>query len=288
MNELIERFRDRLESLEKKRLKIVHDRKAYLFIILLTLFLGLCCLVAGAFEPSRVILFFAFALLLACEILRRVRNSLFSTFQKKFRESFTRDWFQVSYPGSFLAPAPNLQQVPIEISRSLREACIRATAQNPSLTKIEERIFFDNDSYHSWTFILVERSRFTKRVRSRAIVWFRAVSDENPFVAFVWPPSGLGQTPDVRFFMNGRPLETSEPLRSKLVGVYNRLLSKSAGQAVRVSLSPTGVWAGVKLAGSFFEAPVDSSVLDPASYVSWVEQARLPADREIVSLLFTI
>jgi hypothetical protein len=235
-----------------------------------------------------VLLVFGLLLLVACEILRRARNGLFSMFKIKFRDSFTRDWFHVAYPGAFLAPAPNLAQISIEVSRNLREACIRATAQNPSLTTIEERIFFDNDSYHSWTFILTERSRFLKRVRSRSIVWFRAASDETPFVAFVWPPVGLGQTPDVRFFMNGRAMEPSEPLRSKLVGVYERLRAKSAGQAVRVSLSPTGVWAGVKLAHAVFESPVFTSVLDPASYADWDEQARLPVDREIVSLLFTI
>lgn len=285
---LIEHFREKLESLEKARLKIIHDRKAFLFILLLAWFLAFCCLIAGAFGPSRVVLMFSFALMIGCETLRRIRGRLFTSFQLKFRAEITRDWFHVAYPGAFLAPAPSTSQIPIEVSRSLREACVRATAQTPSLTSIEERIFFDNDSYHSWTFILAERSRWSRRIRSRAIVWFRAASDETGLVAFAWPPRGLSKAPDVRFFMNGRPMETSEPLRSKLVGVYDRLRAKSSGQAVRVSLSPTGVWAGVKLKGALFEAPVFTSLLETESYASWSEQAQLPADREIVSLLFSI
>jgi hypothetical protein len=286
--ELIDQFKLVLESLEKERLKIIHDRKAFLFLVCLIAFLSFCCFVAGALGPSRLVLFFALVLVAASIALSAFRATLGRSFKKRFRDSFTRDWFRAAYPGTFLAPAPPRDQLPIEVSRGLREACIRATAQNPKLTSIEERIFFDSDSYQSWAFVLAERSLWSSRIRSRALVWFRAASDESPLVAFVWPPLGLSREPDIRFFMDGKPMAVTDPLKSKLVGVYNHLRSKAGGRAVRVSLSPTGVWAGVKLGASFFEPPLLTSVLDPASYKSWTQDASLPADREITRSLFTI
>lgn len=284
---LIERFRAPLESLEKQRLKIVHDRKAILFIIFIVVFLTLACLFAGLLGPSRGLALFGVALGVGCAVLVRARSRLDIGYQRRFREEFTRPWFQAAYPGCYLAPAPSAE-LPLEVQRSLREACIRATAQMPSLTTIEERVFFDTDSYHSWSFILRERRRFSRRIRSRAIVWFRASGEDSARVAFAWPPLGLSREPDVRAFENGRPVPIEESLRAKLVSLYERLRARSDGQDVRVSLSPTGAWAGVRLKDSFFEAPLLTSALDIASYKSWSAEARLPADREIVSFLFTI
>jgi hypothetical protein len=285
-NETIERFRPTLDPLEKERLKIVHDRKAFLFVALLSAFLGFLLLFSGFIGASMRVALFGLVLFIACGVVLFVRERPSRAFRRRFRSAFTREWFHAAYPGCYLAPAP--EQVPVEVSRSLREACIRATAQSPSRTAIEERVFFDNESYQSWTFVLRERD-WLGGVKSRALVWFRAASEETPLVAFAWPPFGLSKQPDVRSFMNGKPIETDEPLRTKLVSVYERLRAKARGQAVRVSLSPTGVWAGVKLKDSFFEAPpITASLLDPSSYASWSEEASLPTDREIVSLLFTI
>ena|GEM_PF-4624835 len=284
--EAIERFRSVLEPLEKERLKIIYDRKAFLFAILLIAFLGLCLLIAGLLGPSAGVVGFSVLLFFASVILMWARGFQARRFRARLREKFTRDWFHFAYPGCYLAPAP--EQVPIEVSRSLREACIRATAQSPSRTSIEERVFFDNESYHSWTFVLRERG-LLGGVKSRALVWFKAASEDSSRVAFAWPPLGLSRAPDVRFFVNGKPVEASEPLRSKLISVYDRLRAKAGAQAVRVSVSPTGVWAGVRLKDTFFEPPpITASLLDPASYSSWSEEAQLPTDREIVALLFTI
>jgi hypothetical protein len=287
-NETFDRFRPILEPLEIERLKILHDRKALLFVALLLSFLGFLLLISAFVGESGHVAFFGCVMFVISLLVFAARARPANAFQKRVRAKFAREWFSASFPGCFLGPAPPPAQVPVEVSRSLREACIRATAQSPSRTAIEERIFFDNDSYHSWTFVLRERGIFGG-VKSRAIVWFRAAAEETLLVAYVWPPMGLSGSPDVRFFMNGKPIDATEPLRTKLVSVYDRLRAKAGRQAVRVSLSPTGVWAGVKLKESFFEPPpISASLLDPDSFAGWLEQAALPTDREIVSLLFTI
>lgn len=299
----VERFRAPLEIMERERIKLVRDRKAYLFLIGLMGFMGALCLLSGAFGPSRFVLAIGLVLIFVAEVVRRLRASLDGYYQAAFRAHVTRDWFHWQFPTWYLAPAPAAASLPLEVKRGLREACIRATGQRPSLTSIEERIFSDSDSAQVWTFILRELSWWTLLPRSRAIVWFRGgvtfgagrsesgafggvesarIRDaDDTLVAYAWPPvTGLGG-PDVRFFENGVVASAREPLRSRLVEIYELIRARSGGAAARVSLSPNGWWAGAGLRELPFRAPVTLSCLDARAYATWLDEAALLINSEI-------
>lgn len=284
--ELIERFRPILEPLEKERLKALYNRKGFLFIILLLDVLGVFLFFAGIFGESKSVLCFGLFMFAVSALLLFARAQIGQDLRARLRSALVRDWFHASYPGVFLGAPP--REIPIEVSRSLREACVRATAQNLTRTFIEERVFFDTDTYHSWAFILRERSIWGG-IQSRALVWFRAASFDQALVAYAWPPLGLGRTPDVRFFNQGQPVAPFEPLSSKLVHVYEKLRSRSSGRAVRVSISPSGVWAGVRLQGPLFEPPpLSKTFLSADSFATWAQDAELPVSREIAPLLASL
>ncbi len=282
----LERFGDRLQALEVERLKLVQERKAYAFIFIMVLFLALCCVLSAVIGQSRVLAILGVVLLFGCEIVRRVRLGLGSSYQIHFREQVTRDWFHLQFPGAYLSPTISSAGVPPEILAALREVCVRATAQNPSRTSIEERVFFDSDSYQTWKLILKERSAVLGGVKSRSIVWLRLSAVENRFVAYAWPASNrISRVPEVRFFEGGRVVEAIDPLRARLVALYESIRSLSGGAVTRVALSPAGVWAGVRVMRLPLEAPVDQSCLDPASYRDWPAQAQLLVDSSIAAAM---
>lgn len=223
-------------------------------------FLGACCLAAGALGPSRVLLALGGVVLIAVEVLRRLRANLDESYQSRFRERVTREWFHTqsrdaSSSGAYLAPAPDRDQIPLEVARHLREACARATGQAPLRTSIEERVFSDADSYHSWSFILCERT-WTGRAKSRALVWFRAL-----------------------------PGSPTDPALNDLRAA---LRATAGGRIARAFVSQTGVWAAVMLTARPFSAPVSGSCLDPRSYLSWSGDARLLNDPAVVRALLAI
>lgn len=253
----------------------------------LALVLGLCCGFSGVVGSSRVLFVLGLFLFIGAESIRRFRSGLGESYQLLFRDRVTREWFRLQIPDAYLAPAPPPNQVPLEILKSLREACLRASDQVAARTVIEERIFFETDSSQTWTFILRERARFSGATRSRALVWFRAFTHESLKVAFVWPAASpsLSRAPDIRFFDNGKPISATEPLRTKLLETYEFIRARSSGQTVRLAVAPSGLWAGVKLVSRPFRAPVTESCLEAQSYVSWLRDAQLLNDREITRAL---
>ena len=206
--------------------------------------------------PSRLMLGLGVGLLLIAEVLRRLRAGLDENYQTLFRERVTRNWYHLSVPGAYLAVAPPRDQIPPEVSKSLGEACRYVTGQNPKRTAIEERVFSDSDSYHSWSFILADRALLTSRVKLRALVWFRALA-----------------------------IVPSEPRLDELRTI---LRSRAAGRTARAFVSTTGIWGAVMLDGRPFLAPVTTSCLVPESYSSWKRDAELLNDRAIVRALLAI
>ncbi len=252
--------------------------------------LGFLCLASALVGHSRILLLAGAVLIGTAETLRRLHASADEVYQKTFRERLTREWFHSVVLQGYLAQPTPQDELASEIKKEVREACLRVTGQNADRTSIEERLFFEPDSLQNTIYILREDSRWSSREVSRAIVWRRSISIESSKVAIVWPPSpgSIGRAPDVRFFDNGKPALAVEPLRTKLIALYDFLMSVSSNRSARVAISSAGIWAGLKLNRRPLAAPVTQSCLDPRSYEAWMNDLALLDNREIIRGLHSI
>lgn len=275
---LVVRFRDRLEGLELERLKVARDRQTYRFLALLTSFLSLFSFLAAAVGSSIWVTAMGLFLGVCAGLVWRARKTLGEALQIRFREQITREWFHERFRSAYLAPPPEV--ISDEFRAGIKEAVVRSTAQNPKITVIEERLLFERDTYSSLVLVLREGSALN--AKSRAIVWCKLRTDENGVVAFVWPPAMPTQKKaDLRFFQNGKRIGLIEPLATKLESLYDRARQRWQCSVVRVGYSPRGVFVGARLERRLFEAPLDRSLLDDASYEAWAEDAAKVLDTEI-------
>lgn len=275
---IVERFRDQLEGLELERLKVVRDRKAYLFLCGLLGFLALASIISAAIGRSWVLGVFSLILFALAYSAFFLRGSVDEKYQILFRERITRQWFRERFGSAYLAAKP--ESVNEELAVVLREAAVRVTRQDPRRVAIEDRIFFERDLETSMLLVLKE-TRFGE-VESRALVWCKTRSDESGVVAFVLPhPIPTVKKPDIRFFKNGRPIPFLEPLATRLHIIFETANKISPHSRPRVAYAPKGVFLGCRLSHRLFAAPVDRSCIDDSSYENWERDASLPLSSEL-------